>query len=658
MNFDLSLRVKLVLIIGVIVSFSTMPLIWLGYKDTYERSVATAEDQFQRISRIVDEGIQLSYLNVQTFVIDKTAIEKDDIRSELDFLEEIILTGKLDESMDVLEFMRDKWLTYCGVIDSEGKFLFPSPLLESIFRENIRDYLRTPVRAYLDPSDRNFSRDYYTFFRADTDAGKNMPILMALRKSNNLTVIVAQTVNYLEDALPEKMSVLEAHLRDVVKTLNLPKGSVVGVTDADGSLIAGRGEVSFTGRRELFPELFDEAREKGSATGIVTVADKEYLFAIRHFKPLDWFVQTSMPMDVIAGPAKAKAVRLSVIAAAIFILISSLGLWFITWMLQPLRRLAHCARRLEVFDFITGDVAARLQGITQELPRQSRDEVGQVSSAFSSMIVAMEKNIEALKKSVARQHSIEGELNAAREIQRGMLPPAGDDFRSRCFIAGAVMEAAKEVGGDFYDVLETPDGRRAVVIGDVSGKGVSAALFMSVTLTLIRNAVSESLTPAEVMKKVNDQLALNNPSCMFVTLWIGYFDPLTGALDYANGGHCPPAVVPTDPSKPVRWMSEVSGPLVGALDMAEFTDLSDTLDEGDLCLIYTDGVSEAMNEKRELFGDKRIEAVMKEHHGSCPDTLIAGMMKAIVAHRGRAEQSDDITMVVFRRLGADSAPKE
>ena len=657
MNVDLSLRVKLVLIIALIVSCTTAPLIYLGYRDSFDRSVTAAEDQFRRISRIVDEGIQLSYLNTQTFVIDKALIEKDDIRAELDYLEELSYSGRYEKAEAVFSFMRDAWDNYSAIVNDKGEFLFPSPFLEQVFKENVRDYLRTPLRNFLKPTDRAASRDYFTFFRCDTREERDTPVLMALRKSGSNTLIVAQSVDYLEDALPDKLKTLEAHLRDVVKSLDLPPHAAVGVTNAKNEVVAGRGDVPFAERRNRFSALFEEAYANGAATGFIEDSGEEYLYAIRYFKPLDWFVQSSIPMDVIAGPARAKAIRLSLVAGGIFLLIASLGIFFISWILRPLRKLAYCARRLELLDFMSDDVAGRLQSISTVLPRRSRDEVGQVSNAFSSMIDAMEKNIDALKKSVARQHSIEGELNAAREIQRGMLPPPGDDFRSHCFIAGAVMEAAKEVGGDFYDVLETPDGRRAVVIGDVSGKGVSAALFMSVTLTLIRNAVSEALTPAEVMKKVNDQLALNNPSCMFVTLWIGYFDPLTGELAYANGGHCPPAVVPTNPDKPVRWLNDVSGPLVGALDMAEFCDLSETLDEGDLCLIYTDGVSEAMNESRALFGADRIEAVMADHHGCNPEELITDMMKAIVAYRGAAEQSDDITMVVFRRLSTD-APEE
>ena len=138
-----------------------------------------------------------------------------------------------------------------------------------------------------------------------------------------------------------------------------------------------------------------------------------------------------------------------------------------------------------------------------------------------------------------------------------------------------------------------------------------------------------------------------------MTLWIGYFDPQTGGLDYANGGHCPPVVVPADGGKTVRWIRELSGPLVGVIDAAEFTDLHTTIAPGEMCLMYTDGVSEAMNEKRELFGEARIEAVSSTLSGRPTGDAVKTLMDAVASYRRTAAQSDDITMVVFRRSTAD-----
>ncbi|MDY6009932.1 MAG: SpoIIE family protein phosphatase, partial [Duodenibacillus sp.] len=651
MRFEPSLRVKLVLIIALIVSLATLPLIYLGYRDTLERAVASAQNHFEQMSRIVNEGIQLSYLNVQTSIIDKTAFEKDDMLTELDYLEEVIINGILIDRLPVFDFMQDKWLTYTAVFDANGQAVLPCPVAEEAFTSGIQDYLGVTLSEYLKPSDRNFARDFFTFFRMDTPAGKNMPLAMALRKSGNQTLVVIQTVDYLEEAIPDKWHTLSSHIRDVVKTLDLHERATASIMTGKGDFVASQGPAAFVDRFAYSPEIYEAARRDGLTSGILTDSRGGTLYTLRYFAPLDWYIQTSIPMSVIEQPAKNRAFKLLGITLALFVLIAAVGLFFVTLLLRPLRRLVRCAERLEKFDFKTDNVAEGLDQIARRLPRESRDEVGQVSNAFGRMIRAMEKSIADLKQSVARQHSIEGELNAARDIQRGMLPPADKGFRGPGYEAAALMEAAKEVGGDLYDVLETPDGRRAFVIGDVSGKGVSAALFMSVTLTLVRTAVSEGLTPAEVVKKVNDQLALNNPSCMFVTLWIGYLDAATGALEFANGGHCPPIAVSR--TGDVRWVRDLSGPLVGALDMADFTGCETTLAPGELFLIYTDGVSEAMNGKKELFGESRIEGVMAQLAGETPDACMKRFMQAIGAHRAGTVQSDDITMLAFTRCNEE-----
>ena len=358
-----------------------------------------------------------------------------------------------------------------------------------------------------------------------------------------------------------------------------------------------------------------------------------------------------MPVNDVIAPARAYAIKLAGIVCLVFGLLAILGLTSITRILNPLRKVAAGAAALSTVNFSSDKAGEELKLVASKLPRKSNDEVGKVSSAFVHLTEALDASIKELKESMARQHSMQGELNAARDIQESLLTVGLAGVTGSHFAASALMEAAKEVGGDLYDVLETPDGKRAVLLGDVSGKGVSAALLMSMTLTLLRLGVGRGFTPAETLKLVNDQLAKNNPSCMFVTIWLGVFDPETGKLVYANGGHCAPAIVPASGVKPVRWLREISGPLVGVMDDATFIDRQATIETGDVVLVYSDGVTEAMNEARQLYSEEGLLAALNTLHDATPQAVVQGVMKAVALHRGKAAQSDDITMVAFKMTG-------
>ena len=190
-------------------------------------------------------------------------------------------------------------------------------------------------------------------------------------------------------------------------------------------------------------------------------------------------------------------------------------------------------------------------------------------------------------------------------------------------------------------------------MGDVSGKGVSAALLMAMALTLVKNAIRQGLEPGAILKQVNDDLAANNPNCMFVTLWIGFFDPKTGELVYSNGGHCPPMLLTSNEEESVQWLRKVNGPLVGVLDMAMFTQSQAQLAIGDVCLVYSDGLSEAMNKDRVLFGEKRMQEALSECQNMSPKAVLQVLMNKIQLHRQDYEQSDDITMLVFKRTSEE-----
>jgi len=192
-----------------------------------------------------------------------------------------------------------------------------------------------------------------------------------------------------------------------------------------------------------------------------------------------------------------------------------------------------------------GDFDVPLPGIT------SGDEIGKLTDSFAAMQVALKQYMENLKETTVAKEKIESELRMAREIQLDIIPRTFPPFPERKeFDLYAIIEPAKEVGGDFYDFFFIDENNLCIVIGDVSGKGVPAALFMAVTRTLIKSKTSKNLNPEQVLARVNEDLSIDNTTSMFVTIFLAIFNTQTGELRYSNGGHNVPYLLRGDGNSP------------------------------------------------------------------------------------------------------------
>ncbi len=246
------------------------------------------------------------------------------------------------------------------------------------------------------------------------------------------------------------------------------------------------------------------------------------------------------------------------------------------------------------------------------------------------------------------------ELQIARDIQRGILP---SDFKTLVgelpVDLAAELHPAREVGGDLYTVLRLPEDRLCVFIGDVSGKGIPAALFMAISSTLIRSTAKLPLTPIEILGRINNELAADNPSNMFVTLLCLLIDCKTGLMQIANGGHCFPVHIRRGTTP--RFLDEGGGTLIGIMEDVPITPTELQLEPGDLIFTYTDGVNEAMNPARELFEYDRILQQLEGATERSAADSIQRMLTAVRAFANGAEQSDDIAMLAFRYQPAATA---
>jgi sigma-B regulation protein RsbU (phosphoserine phosphatase) len=276
---------------------------------------------------------------------------------------------------------------------------------------------------------------------------------------------------------------------------------------------------------------------------------------------------------------------------------------------------------------------------------------------FADMEATLRKTLDtvhqlkAAEAANARLSAMEHELGLAARIQQALLPATFPPFSGRGdFDLHAEMTPAKAVGGDLFDFSLFDDDHLAFVVGDVSGKGAPAAIFMAMTQTLLRGATRQRMSPGDCLDHVNQTLAAHNPRSMFVTVFYGILDLRTGELQYANGGHDAPYVVSAGGGCAALPSRERSL-MVGIMEEAKYETERHTIQPGELLLAFTDGVTEAMNAQDEFFGSQRLEDCLRAHAAASAQELVGGVQAAVGEFAGGAPQADDITILALRYRG-------
>ena len=265
---------------------------------------------------------------------------------------------------------------------------------------------------------------------------------------------------------------------------------------------------------------------------------------------------------------------------------------------------------------------------------------------FAGLVAAALVRIRAHKAALERA-AVQRDLDLARELQGGLLPKV---FPTREEAPGielfARLEPAKEVSGDLYDFFPIEPGKMCFVVGDVSGKGIAAGIFMAVTRTLIRATAVPGRGPVEIMNRVNAQLAKENQASLFVTMILGIVDTATGRMVYGQGGHNPPILVPAQ-GKPTY--EPAGGMPLGVFEDAKFGERELQLKPGETLLVYTDGVTEAMNQAKDLFGEDRLEKAVTGVADLSPEKIAERVIEQVEGFVLEAERSDDITLLAIQR---------
>jgi sigma-B regulation protein RsbU (phosphoserine phosphatase) len=263
----------------------------------------------------------------------------------------------------------------------------------------------------------------------------------------------------------------------------------------------------------------------------------------------------------------------------------------------------------------------------------------------------MRANGEIILERLKDKHALEllqKELSIAHDIQMSMLPPGNDLMPDSAGVqACALMEPAKNVGGDFYDAFVAAPGRLFFAVGDVSGKGVPAALFMARAITQLRMEAVRRRSPAAILEAVNRALCAGNDAGMFVTLFCGMLDTATGDFTYANAGHNPPLLL--DANGGAALLEVAKGLVAGFVEDARYREKSLHLVEGQSVLMYTDGVTEAMNTADECYAEERFLDIAGSRQWQDPLELIKAVREDIAAFVKQAPQADDITLLAMRR---------
>ncbi|MDY0038874.1 MAG: SpoIIE family protein phosphatase [Desulforhabdus sp.] len=369
-----------------------------------------------------------------------------------------------------------------------------------------------------------------------------------------------------------------------------------------------------------------------------------------YFKTLNWYIVSVARESEIQTPAKTVVLRQTLFIAVIFAASILIAYFLVKGISQHLKKLTDHAKQLPAHDFSAPET--ELPKIEQ-LAVKYKDEVGKLAEAFLFMEASLQQYIQDLKETTAAKERIESELAIARDIQMSILPKLFPAFPERPeFDIYATVKPAREVGGDFYDFFFVDESHLFFALGDVSGKGIPASLFMAVSTAFLRASATRGVNLDEVMARVNTKLCAGNDTCMFVTVFCGLLDIRTGEVICSDGGHNPPLLIASKDG--VDFLHARKSSALGVFEDMRYYTQEFVLKEGDALFLYTDGVTEAMNTEDELYSEERLKESILELRDRPVKDITREMIERIEEFARGAPQADDITMLVLRYTGPAS----
>lgn len=444
------------------------------------------------------------------------------------------------------------------------------------------------------------------------------------------------------------MDILIGDLTSHVIDVDLGEGAYAFLVSGSGDIIAS---AVMEDADAAFENILDASSAVYEASGPIMSGETGAMlsggvyYAYTPVSSANWKFCVHIPESLVLAPVKA--MERNIVAAIIaFIVILALIILCVVLMVRRFSRNLTApliALGKDVQTISSGDLDYRAE-------IRSNDEIGDLAKSFNGMAASLKEYIENLTAVTAEKERIGAELDVATHIQKSMLPcifPAFPDWKE--FDVYATMNPAKEVGGDFYDFFMVDDTHLAVVMADVSGKGVPAALFMVIGKTLIKDHTEPGISLGDVFSDVNNMLCDSNSEGLFITAFEGVLDLVTGEFRYVNAGHEPPYICKQGEGYEAYRIK--AGFVLAGMEDLRYREGSLQLSAGDRIFLYTDGVTEATDAENQLYGSERLHRVLNDHLDANPEALLAAVKADVDHFVGDAPQFDDITMLCMEYRG-------
>ena len=419
----------------------------------------------------------------------------------------------------------------------------------------------------------------------------------------------------------------------------LLSGNGTFITHPDENLVLNQTVFSIAEERNL-SKLREIGRDmiKGNSnfvsyTSIVSGNEGWIFYA--PLKSNGWSMGVFIPSDELFVDLYNLNRKLLILGSIGIVLLLILIIFISHRLTKPLTKLAKITQTIGA-----GNFNANIQ------VSNASKEIVQLGNSINQMQLELKNYIKNLKETTAAKEKIESELKIAHDIQQGIIPKIFPPFPERDDIdLFAVLDPARDVGGDLYDFFFIDDHKICFAIGDVSGKGVPASLFMAITRTLLRSKATKNSSAKKIVSELNIELCKGNENSMFVTFFLCIMDTKTGIVEFCNAGHNYPFIIRNDNN--LECIEETHGTPIGIFDYINYESGTFQLSNNESIVLYTDGVTEAMDIDNNLYGDERLIGLLaksKDHH---PKVITKTIVDDVNKFVGKAEQSDDITILIL-----------